>query len=231
MGDTLTPEGAVHLSWYHSTSAQVFKDMRFLVLANAKVDLLIGVHSIVKYNLISPPNFWTNADEGGLVIMKRGGMFEKHSLSSETLANARPDKKLQDLKQRVADCKDRLENLQLERKPGHEDQKLKAKIKKAEKKHEIAEGECTLYEAQKTLEQRPGDKNLLKVIEDTRKRLDELNGKGGKTKAEKDKDKEDLTEKDSMSLHQAPSVQVEEPNGKVRTATGLSISGHIRPRK
>ena len=84
MGDTLKPEGAVHLSWYHSTSAQVFKGMRFLVLANAKVDLLIGVHSIVKYDLISPPNFWTNAGTRNLLTIQPGGMFEKHTLSSET---------------------------------------------------------------------------------------------------------------------------------------------------
>ena len=92
----------------------------------------------------------------------------------------------------------------------------------AEKEYKIADGECRLYEAQKNLSERPRNKCLLKVVEDTRKEVDELKGKG---------DKVDVTEKDSMSPHQAPTVQVEEPNGMVRTATGLSISSHMRPRE
>lgn len=78
MGGTLMPEGAVHLSWYHSSSAQVFKDMRFLVLANANADLVIGAHSIVKYKLISPPNFWIVNRERGLYTIVAGGMLENH---------------------------------------------------------------------------------------------------------------------------------------------------------
>jgi len=48
--------GAIHISWYHSTSPKVFRDMRFLVSESASVDLLIGTHSIVRHRLISPPN-------------------------------------------------------------------------------------------------------------------------------------------------------------------------------
>ena len=49
-------KGAVHVSWFHSASPQVFRDMRFLVSESAQVDLVVGTHSIVRHQLISPPN-------------------------------------------------------------------------------------------------------------------------------------------------------------------------------
>lgn len=48
--------GALYLSWFHSTSVKVYRDMRFLVSESAPVDLVIGTHSIVRHRLISPPN-------------------------------------------------------------------------------------------------------------------------------------------------------------------------------
>ena len=219
MGDTLTPEGAVHLSWYHSTSAQVFKDMRFLVLKNAEVDLLIGSHSLVKYNLISPPNFCTNVNERGAIIVQPGGMLRSTIYRLRLWLMLNQDQRLQELKQYAQTCKEHLQNLKRERR-GHVDKKLEAKIKKAEKKYKIADTEWELNNARKNLEKSPDDKDLLQVVDDIRKRLEELNKKGDKIK---EKDKDDGTEKDS-----APSVQVHDPNGKVRTPTGLSI--HTRPR-
>ncbi|KAF2190028.1 hypothetical protein K469DRAFT_747301 [Zopfia rhizophila CBS 207.26] len=58
----LMPERAILLSWYHSASAQVFRNMRFLVAGNASFDLIIGTRSIVKYNLVSPPNLHVTFD-------------------------------------------------------------------------------------------------------------------------------------------------------------------------
>lgn len=58
-GDLHQVSGAIHVSWYHSTSAKVYRDMRFLVSDTAQVDLVIGTHSIVRHSLMSPPNLVT----------------------------------------------------------------------------------------------------------------------------------------------------------------------------
>ena len=58
-GDIHTVIGALRISWFHNTSAKVFRDMRFLVSETAQVDLVIGTHSIVKHRLLSPPNLMT----------------------------------------------------------------------------------------------------------------------------------------------------------------------------
>ncbi|OCL13371.1 hypothetical protein AOQ84DRAFT_372240 [Glonium stellatum] len=42
-GHKLQAEGAIHLTWYRSTSSQIFRDMRFLVSANAQCDLLVDI--------------------------------------------------------------------------------------------------------------------------------------------------------------------------------------------
>jgi hypothetical protein len=80
LGNTVKPEGAIRISWYHSTSSQVFKGMRFLVLANTQVDLLIGVHSILKYNLIQPPNFELQEEKTGVIHVKAGGKLDNYIL-------------------------------------------------------------------------------------------------------------------------------------------------------
>src|SRR5262249_40578944 len=95
MGDWLRPIGAIHLSWYHNTSPQVFQNMRFLVLADAKVDLLIGVHSILRHGIISPPNF--QSGDGNNVVVVNGG-----------------DEQLQNLEWEWNNCKTELENLERE---------------------------------------------------------------------------------------------------------------------
>lgn len=55
-GQVHTVLGAVHISWYHTTSPKVFRDMRFLVSESNQFDLVVGTHSIVRHGLISPPN-------------------------------------------------------------------------------------------------------------------------------------------------------------------------------
>jgi len=52
--------GAIHVSWFHCTSAKVYRDMRFLVSESAQVDMVIGTHSIVRHQLISPPNLFVD---------------------------------------------------------------------------------------------------------------------------------------------------------------------------
>jgi hypothetical protein len=70
-GHAIPPKGAIYLSWYHSTSPQ-YSNMRFLVLKDAQFDLVIGTESIVRHNLISPPNLVQNI---GVTVTHAGGMF------------------------------------------------------------------------------------------------------------------------------------------------------------
>lgn len=49
------PEGALHLSWYHSSSPRVFRRMRFLISPTLQFDIVIGVDSILKHNILSAP--------------------------------------------------------------------------------------------------------------------------------------------------------------------------------
>lgn len=83
-GEKFNPVGAVHLSWYHRSSGQVFKDMRFLVLADANIDLLIGAKSIVKNKLMAGPNFSIGQDKK-LLVVRAGGMFFSPHLSPQRL--------------------------------------------------------------------------------------------------------------------------------------------------
>lgn len=48
--------GAIHLTWFHNTSPKMYNDMRFLVSETADVELVVGAQSILRNNLISPPN-------------------------------------------------------------------------------------------------------------------------------------------------------------------------------
>jgi hypothetical protein len=60
-GHRLIPEGAIYLTWYHSNSTRVFRDMRFLISEHPMYDLIIGAHSIRKNNILDVPNL---ADSG-----------------------------------------------------------------------------------------------------------------------------------------------------------------------
>lgn len=66
-GHTLIPPGAVHLTWYHSSSPRTFRDMRFLISEDPHFDLVIGARSIQKYNFLSPPNL----GQAGTTVIKR----------------------------------------------------------------------------------------------------------------------------------------------------------------
>jgi len=58
-GHTLIPDGAIYLSWYHSQSTRLFRDMRFLISPHPHCDLIIGARSIQQHNLLSKPNLKT----------------------------------------------------------------------------------------------------------------------------------------------------------------------------
>jgi hypothetical protein len=152
-GGRLNPMGAVHLSWYHGSSGQVFRDMRFLVLADAKVDLLIGSKSIFKHNLMAGPNFNIN-------VVPPGGTFFPCGPSSLTLELIHVvDKNTETRKLTVSDRKTQLEDLQRKlrklRKTNpvitsddKEVRHLEKKIEKAQNALKIAEEKDTLGKIQ-----------------------------------------------------------------------------------
>lgn len=61
-GHRLIPEGAISLTWYHSNSSRVFRDMRFLISEHPIYDLIIGAHSIRENNILDVPNLMTHHD-------------------------------------------------------------------------------------------------------------------------------------------------------------------------
>jgi hypothetical protein len=54
-GDLHTPQGAIHLTWYHSSSTRIFRKMRFLISPNPNCDMIIGAQSIQKEKILSVP--------------------------------------------------------------------------------------------------------------------------------------------------------------------------------
>ncbi|KAH6718708.1 hypothetical protein BKA61DRAFT_474263 [Leptodontidium sp. MPI-SDFR-AT-0119] len=59
-GHKLIPVGAIYLTWYHSNSTRVFRDMRFLVSEHPMFDLIIGARSIQKNNILDVPNLMSS---------------------------------------------------------------------------------------------------------------------------------------------------------------------------
>jgi alpha-mannosidase len=55
-GHKLIPQGAISLTWYHSNSTRVFRDMRFLISEHPMYDLIIGSQSIHQNRILDVPN-------------------------------------------------------------------------------------------------------------------------------------------------------------------------------
>ncbi|KAJ8107114.1 hypothetical protein OPT61_g9088 [Boeremia exigua] len=52
-GEHISFEGVIRLSWHHNTSTHRYHRMRFLVSTTTQCDMIIGVRSITKYNLLT----------------------------------------------------------------------------------------------------------------------------------------------------------------------------------
>jgi hypothetical protein len=81
-GELLIPEGAVNITWHHSNSAKVFRNMRFLVVSKAPCDLVIGSQSINKHKLLLPPNFMSGTPDDSQQLSRLEGMLHKMFLIS-----------------------------------------------------------------------------------------------------------------------------------------------------
>lgn len=56
-GERLVFDAAILLSWHHNMSPQKFRKMRFLISSTTTVDMIIGIRSIIRHNLLIPPVF------------------------------------------------------------------------------------------------------------------------------------------------------------------------------
>ena len=60
-GEQVAVEVVVRLSWHHNTSPHTYQRMRFLVGSSTGCDLIVGVHLILKYQLLNELVFATGS--------------------------------------------------------------------------------------------------------------------------------------------------------------------------
>lgn len=60
-GEQVAVEAVVRLSWHHNTSSHTYQRMRFLVSSSTQCDMIVGVHSILKHQLLSELVFATGS--------------------------------------------------------------------------------------------------------------------------------------------------------------------------
>ncbi|KAJ4304771.1 hypothetical protein N0V90_000299 [Kalmusia sp. IMI 367209] len=142
-GDIHQVLGAIRISWFHEASARVFGRMRFLVSESAQVDLVIGTRSIVKENLLTPPNLGvTGATYNDLAL---DSDTEKENLAGE----------IADLETKVKYAKKEVDKS----KQGTEERKTAEKsLHKKEKALQIAQWKLELHECKARLNRQNSDK-------------------------------------------------------------------------
>lgn len=182
-------KGAVHVSWFHSTSPQVFRDMRFLVSESAQVDLVIGTHSIVRHQLISPPN-----------------------LLIEFTPDADPDR--EKLAGKAANLQTELEDLKDDRKSKGEDKKLDGKIKKKEREYNLAIAKLDMYNTKAASKGRPTERTK-EILLDLQRQIDTLEAESKKHAHKKKADKRDA-EKPAQEI---PDIKVRTATGLSAAST------------
>ncbi|KAF1962751.1 hypothetical protein CC80DRAFT_541910 [Byssothecium circinans] len=212
LGNAVVPMGAIRLSWYHSESSKVFTAMRFFVLEHTEVDLLIGVHSILQFNLILPPNFKIDAP-------KRG----RHGINHVS-PGAPPKAEINEKRGRY---KERIKKLQDQR-TDKVDPKLEAQIEKENTKLRIADEELKLISAEMNQKAHPTNKDLINAVAAIKKDIAKLKkglGKKGTENAKSEsKDKSDpkdkteskeKTEQVSEIGEKGLEIHLNDANGKV----------------
>ncbi|KAI9773864.1 MAG: hypothetical protein M1840_006090 [Geoglossum simile] len=192
-GHTHMPKGALHLTWYHNASPRLYSDMRFLVSPSQQYEIVIGAHSILKYKLVSHPNFAVTA---GRTSFKLPSDKDRQNLDQERAKLANELKTLE-------------RNLKSERTKGRPNKikKLEADITKTEKELLVKKLRLQLHDDNECLERDPCNEGLKSKVEDTKNQLREADG-GAKKK---------------LAPQDIPPVQVLGPDGNSRTPTGFSI--------
>jgi hypothetical protein len=108
-GHKLIPQAAISLTWYHSNSTRVFRDMRFLISEHPMYDLIIGSWSIHQNRILDVPNLM---DEHN--VLNVSGKIASTNLSILVLINNLTDEELE--KQRSLRNKVRLEYAEFKKK-------------------------------------------------------------------------------------------------------------------
>jgi len=198
--------------------------MRFLVLEDAQLDLVIGTESIVRHNLLSPLNLYQNT---GVTVTRAG------------------DKQVEELNSEKKQLKDQRDNLKRDRKrqqrknPEYHD--LDAEINELTRQIDMVDLRIDEYHAVRHLKTNPQDKGTKEYLDLVRAEIN--GGKAEAKKAKEDKEKAEKgrefrweEDKENVVPQKASDIsfQVEEPDGKFRTPTGFSATdgaGHVRHRK
>ncbi|ORY09024.1 hypothetical protein BCR34DRAFT_385554 [Clohesyomyces aquaticus] len=137
-GNIHTAKGAVLVTWHHFTSTKFFHDMRFLVTESENVDLIIGTASIIKHNLIPPPNLGVGV----------GGATDLNVPSKPAR-----EKLVGDVARLTTEEKNAQRSLNAAIKANSSDQNDKKKrLHKKQKEKRIAELKLAIYDANKLLE-------------------------------------------------------------------------------
>lgn len=71
-GHKLVPQAAISLTWYHSKSTRVFRDMRFLISEHPMYDLIIGSPSIHQNRILDVPNLMAGPNLPDIVVYDEG---------------------------------------------------------------------------------------------------------------------------------------------------------------
>ncbi|KAE8449834.1 hypothetical protein EG329_007311 [Mollisiaceae sp. DMI_Dod_QoI] len=180
-GHTLTPDGAIHLDWYHAKSTQRYRNMRFLVSSNPQCELIIGASSIEKHGILTPPNLLNQVVDFN--DWKTDRTYQKHAADlarvkneldtlEEDLKDAVKEKKnhkINGLQTKIAWKKKEITVADLVLKHYVATVKLKEDSTNAEKKEEVEKLAAELRTAKQQLPQQP-PRNIPKVT------ITDLNG-------------------------------------------------------
>lgn len=185
-GDILVPEGACHLTWYHSKSTQVFRGMRFLISPNPRCDLVIGARSIERHNLLSPPNLMVDK----ITIDDPDGTFMEYEAYGSSSLTRNLDPQYVNLKSDQEDLQSELKGLKKALKAAMKDKKsqqiidsLEKQQSHKEKEHTVAQLDIDIYLARrvfakdKSPENRKAIEDIEGTLEDAKKALNADDGK------------------------------------------------------
>jgi len=214
------PEGALHITWYHNSSPRLYDGMRFLVSSETQCELIVGARSILRHRLLSPPNLSLEDDRRGITNFKPGSGMVSLRLSSPTIQELlrltpEVDKALDKLRSKQAKLAEDLKTLKHKLKAANKEEKeddakqLQAEIKKGEKKLAISKLEVELYSAEKDLKSDPQSQTRQAVVDLVKSELKAAKGEESTAGAES---------------ANTPHVNISEPNGTTRSATGFSLN-------
>jgi len=123
-GHKLIPQGAISLTWYHSNSTRVFRDMRFLISEHPMYDLILGSRSIHQNRILDVPNLAHLIDDG----------VERGAEKLEDLLD-----KVNGLKEDFAEMQDKMEDKKSPKGPEFPEQyrKMEEALKTAVRKYDV----------------------------------------------------------------------------------------------